>query len=45
VASATADQAAGAELPVALLIPGLLGLAALTLAGTALHRRRTLRRR
>jgi hypothetical protein len=45
VAGATADNAAGADPPVALLVPGLLGLAALTLAGTALHRRRTLRRR
>ncbi len=45
VAGATADRAAGAELPVALLIPGLLGLAALTLTAAALHRRRTLRRR
>ena len=45
VAGATADRAAGAELPVALLIPGLLGLAALTLTATALRRRRTLRRR
>ena len=45
VADAAATRAAGAALPLAVLVPGLLGLAALTLTATALHRRRALRRR
>ncbi len=45
VADATATRATDTEISASMLVPGLLGMAALTLAGAALHRLRTLRRR
>ena len=45
VSPTTAARSADAGLPVAILVPGMLGLAAIALSGMALHRRRVLNRR